>query len=165
MKIPINIDKTIDEVTDVVDKSFESEQERQEMLTERQRIDSTSPFRLPHLIRPISTMFSGLIWGVSIIWALIIASIKISELGIEQASSVILASDSIVMYVLAATSTTYGTHIGFYFESRKKEKITAKKASVALDIERMKVKEEIKLNRKEERQNRKSRRRQERNQE
>ena len=154
--------KILDKAGAILDDNFESEEERQKTLTERLQIDNTSPFKLPHLIRPISTIFSGILWGLSIIWTLIIATILISKVGIKEASNMILSSDSIIMYVLGATTTTYATHIGFYFNSRKAEKINAKKAFAAIAIEKEKSKVaiareelELKLERKEARQERK----------
>ncbi len=156
------VDKIVDGVTDITDDVTKIVDPR----TERLRIDTTSPFKLPHLIRPISTMYSGVIWGISIIWALIIASVLISKVGIEAASSQIMSSDSIIMYILAATTANYGTHIGFYFRSRGNEKINAKKAYAAIEIERHKAKVAIKreemdlyIDKKEARQERKNKKR------
>lgn len=133
----------VPDLTKFADSSFESEQERQETNTRRLTIDTTSPFMLPHLIRPLSTLWSGFLWGVSIIWTLIIASVLINKVGIKAASAMIMSSDSIIMYILAATTTTYGTHIGFYFSSRKAEKINAKKVQAAIEIESEKAKVQI----------------------
>ena len=55
------IGKLIDSVGSNADKLTESGEERQATLTERQRIDSTSPFKLPHLVRPIIALIALLL--------------------------------------------------------------------------------------------------------
>jgi len=153
-----DLNKGLEEVGKIMDDSFESGEERQKTLTRRLEIDNTSPFKLPHMIRPLSTAFSGAMWGISVIWTLVIASILISKVGVEEASSIILSPDSIIMYILAATTTTYGTHIGFYFNSRKAEKNNAKKAQTAIELEKMREKAEIKEDKKMNREERRARR-------
>ncbi len=145
------VDKLTNTLGNQIDKNTESKQDR------RHRIDLTSPFKLPHLIRPISTLYTGIIWGASIIWALAIATTLIVTDGMKEASSAILAPDSIIMYVLGATTTMYGTHIGFYFNSRKNEKINANKARAAIEIEEIKLKQQIKTGRIEARRDRRDR--------
>ena len=137
----INATKIISDVTESIDKATANQQ------SERLKIDTTSPFKLPHLIRPISLIFSGIIWGISILWTLVLATILIMKVGIEQASDLMLSSDSIIMYILAAATTNYGTQSGFYFDSRKKEKISLKNANAAIKIKRLETKAEIKRNR------------------
>ena len=134
----INATKIISDVTESIDKATANQQ------SERLKIDTTSPFKLPHLIRPISLIFSGIIWGISILWTLVLATILIMKVGIEQASDLMLSSDSIIMYILAAATTNYGTQSGFYFDSRKKEKISLKNANAAIKIKRLETKAEIK---------------------
>ena len=134
----INATKIISDVTGSIDKATANQQ------SERLKIDTTSPFKLPHLIRPISLIFSGIIWGISILWTLVLATILIMKVGIEQASDLMLSSDSIIMYILAAATTNYGTQSGFYFDSRKKEKISLKNANAAIKIKRLETKAEIK---------------------
>jgi hypothetical protein len=158
----LNINEGIKDVTKFADEAFESEEERQATLTERLRLDTTSPFKLPHLIRPMSTIFSAVIWGISIIWVLIIATVMINKIGIEAASTAIMSSDSIIMYILAATTTNYATHIGFYFSSRKVEKNTAKKASAAIEVEKIKLVASIKAGERAEKRDEREERREER---
>ena len=126
------------------DALFTSDDEVNEQLTERLRIDLTSPYKLPHLIRPMSTIYSGIIWGISIIWALIISSVMINKIGLEAATKALLDPSSLMMYVLAATTANYGTHIGFYFQSRKNEKIAFKNADANIEIKKMEIKHEAK---------------------
>ena len=125
MPIPnIDIDEAIKSVTKLVDGSIESEQERQITLTERLRIDNTSPFKLPHLIRPIA-----FIWAMALQTALSITA---------------LFQDGDLLVILGSNSAILMTMVGFYFSSRKAEKINAKKVFAAIEIEKEKAKVEIK---------------------
>jgi len=124
----MDIDKVlegIDKVGEIVDDSFESEQERQETLTERQRIDLSSPYKLPHLIRPVITLWSMLVWNVSVVWSL----------AVTQPDP----------YVLAATSGILASCVGWYFDSRRREKIADKKMKSEQAIMQDKTKAAIKL--------------------
>lgn len=131
--------EAIDTIGKNIDRLTESEQDRQATLTERHKLDMTSPFKLPHFIRPISTLYSGLIWGVSIIWVLSMANDLIKQVGIKEASVMIMSPDSIIMYILGATTSMYLTHVGFYFNSRRNEKVNAKKVEAAIKIEAIKA--------------------------
>jgi len=124
----MDIDKVlegIDKVGEIVDDSFESEQERQETLTERQRIDLSSPYKLPHLIRPVITLWSMLVWNVSVVWSL----------AVTQPDP----------YVLAATSGILASCVGWYFDSRRREKIADKKMQSEQAVMQDKTKAAIKL--------------------
>ena len=123
--------KIVDKVTDLIDDSFESREEAEQMRTRRLEIDTTSPFKLPHLIRPIS-----FIWTLSLETILIIASIILSFLEAEINSNV----SNVVMASLASNTTILTAQVGFYFNARKAEKINAKKSFAAIEIEREKAK-------------------------
>ena len=131
----IDIDKTIDTIAKVVDGNIESEQERQATLTERLRIDNTSIFKLPHLIRPIS-----FIWAMGnetiLTWATIFVVFFVKDADANSINTLLAA--------LAANTTVLATIVGFYFNSRKAEKINAKRVFAAIEIEKEKAKVEIK---------------------
>jgi hypothetical protein len=161
----------LDKAAKIFDDNFESEQEAQAVSTRRQEIDISSPYKLPHLIRPIITIWSGFMWSINIIWALLLVSFR----GVEGADALLTDPTSIVAYTLAATSGTFSTCIGFYFHSRRKEKQEARrivardnmnkdKLSAAMSIEKMQLKaklEEEKFKQKEQKKDNRVERREE----
>ena len=131
----IDVDKIINSVGTQVDNNTESSEERQATLTERLKIDATSPFKLPQLIRPILAIWSALTFTLTQVYCLYKGLID----GVE-----VLSANSAIMLGI----------IGFYFNSRRNEKINAKKTEAAIKIEEIRVKAEIKKNRKEARRDR-----------
>lgn len=108
------------------DDSFESREEAAVMRTRRQEIDLKSPYKLPHLIRPIMAIWSMLTYSFAEAYGLYTGQIS----GLEAMA----ANAAIVMAI-----------IGFYFNSRKAEKTVAKTMSGQLEIVAMKAKTAIKL--------------------
>lgn len=121
------IGKVLDTATSAIDDNFESEQERQTTLTERLKIDTTSPFKLPHLIRPIA-----FIWAMSCFT--ILSLITLLKVGID---------DIVAASVMASITTILTAIVGFYFQSRKHEKISLERNKTALKLEELKTKSEI----------------------
>lgn len=121
------IGKLIDSVGSNADKLTESGEERQATLTERQRIDSTSPFKLPHLVRPIIALIALLL-----------------QVGVFVAAICGVILPEHIVYEIGALNTAT---IGFYFNSRRNEKINAKKTAAAIKIEKIKARKERKRNR------------------
>ena len=116
----IDIDTKVDKALDIFDKKVTS---REQVRTDRLNIDNTSPFKLPHLIRPIA-----------FIWAMVLQTVL---------SVVVLWKYPDQLLIVFGSNTAILTSIiGFYFNSRKQEKITAKKASEAIQIEKDKTKQE-----------------------
>ena len=133
----IDVDKIINSVGTQVDNNTESSEERQATLTERLKIDATSPFRLPQLIRPILAIWSALTFTLTQVYCLYKGLID----GVE-----VLSANSAIMLGI----------IGFYFNSRRNEKINAKKTEAAIKIEEIRVKAEVKKDRKEARRDRRN---------
>lgn len=127
-----SVGEVVDKVGNVIDKSTESDQERQETLTERLRIDTTSPFRLPHLIRPIS-----------FIWAMSLQTI-LSLIVIIYAYNQDKADVTVILGVLGSNTAILTTMIGFYFQSRKNEKVMVSRANAAIKIEKIRSETDIK---------------------
>ena len=116
----IDLDNAINKTTDLVDDSFESGEERQKTLTERLRLDMASDNPLAKMIRPIITLTLlalQIIVVVCVIWGVVVPDHIVYELG-----------------------AMLGAAIGFYFNSRRNEKIVQKKANAYIQIEEMKVK-------------------------
>ena len=126
----IDVDKIINSVGTQVDNNTESSEERQATLTERLKIDATSPFKLPQLIRPILALWSALTFTTAQIYCLYAGLVG----GVE-----VMSANSAIMLGI----------IGFYFNSRRNEKINAKKTEAAIKIEEIRVKAEVKKDRKE----------------
>lgn len=131
----IDFDKIINSVGTQVDNNIESSEERQAMLTERLKIDSTSPFKLPQLVRPILAIWSASTFTLSQIYCL--------YKGLVGGVEVMSANSAIMLGV-----------IGFYFNSRRNEKMNAKKTEAAIKIEEIRVKADIKKERRAARRNR-----------
>jgi len=126
----IDVDKIINSVGSQVDNNTESSEERQATLTERLKIDATSPFKLPQLIRPILALWSALTFTTAQIYCLYAGLVG----GVE-----VMSANSAIMLGI----------IGFYFNSRRNEKINDKKTEAAIKIEEIRVKAEVKKDRKE----------------
>ena len=114
--------KAADKLIDAVDDNVYSEQESQEERTERLRIDMESNSPMAKIIRPLITLISALVWAFAIVY------------------SFFKTADPIA---LASASSVFITCIGFYFHSRRQEKINAKKSDAAIKIERMKTRHEL----------------------
>jgi len=145
-------DKLMNTVGNQIDQNTESKQDR------RHRLDLTSPFKLPHLIRPLILAGTFILFAMSVIWAFAIATILISKVGIAETGDQMLSTDSIILYLLGATGTAFATPCGFYYNSRKNEKINANKAKAAIEIEEIKLKQQIKTDRIEARRDRRDKR-------
>ena len=129
-----NIDATkiISDVTGSIDKATANQQ------SERLKIDTTSPFKLPHLIRPIS-----FIWAMvneTILTTSTILAVFILDTSNVNAVNALIAA-------LAANSAILTTIIGFYFNSRRNEKISMNNSRAAIKIKRLETKAKIKRNR------------------
>jgi hypothetical protein len=118
--------ETAEKAMALIDDSFESREEAEQTRTERQRIDLTSAFKLPHLIRPYMA-----IWGM-ITFTLAQAYCLYADLitGLEAMG----ANTAIVMAI-----------IGWYFNSRKAEKTVAKQMAGQFAIVQLKAKTAVKI--------------------
>ena len=121
-----NVSKLIDSIGSNADKLTESGEERQATLTERLKIDATSPFKLPQLIRPIIALVALLL-----------------QIGIFVASVMEIPLSEHIIYEIGALNAAT---IGFYFNSRRNEKINAKKTAAAIKIEKIKARRDVKRN-------------------
>jgi hypothetical protein len=116
-----DIFKGIDKVGEAVDDNVYSEQERNEMFTRRLEIDANSDNQLAKMIRPIITLLAGLVWLV----------MHIAAIFREIDAEALYSADAVFM-----------TCIGFYFDSRRREKIAKRKALAAVKIEKEKVQQQ-----------------------
>lgn len=118
-----DLNEGLKDVTKLIDETFESSEERQTILTDRQRIDMTSRFLLPQIIRPIIAL-SLLIMQILVMVAIF--------MGVEVPTDIIIEVGSL-----------NAVAIGFYFNSRKAEKVNAKRVEAAIKIQSEKAKVEI----------------------
>jgi hypothetical protein len=138
-------------VADKVDQFVETGQERQATLTERHKTDMQSDNWLSKSIRPLSVL----------ILLLVVSTIAIlSSFGYK--------TDPILYGEISAV---FMTALGFYFNSKKAERVMQKKAEMAsknakanIQLETLKTKHELKQERKELRHERRLERRRERKQ-
>jgi len=127
--------KILDTVAEGVDDNIYSRQESEVDRTSRHLADMTSDNPLAKMVRPLLAL------GLFVVWAtLMIASIfkPVEAEAIYSSTAAMMAA------------------IGFYFESRRAEKINAKKASAGIQIEKMRTRHDIKMEKK---QNRRQKRR------
>ena len=121
----------IDKVGNNVDKVHESGEERQSALTERLRIDMSSDNKLSKSIRPIS-----LIWLLSLYTLLagLIAGLMYADITVEP-----------LLWFSGEVTVLLGTVLGFYFNSKKAERIQEKRALATIKIEEEKIKSDARL--------------------
>lgn len=142
--------KLIDKAMDIFDNKVSTDKTREDIRTDRAQIDSTSPFKLPHLIRPIS-----FIWAMGnetiLTWSTIVLVFFGNDIDPNAVNTLMVA--------LAANTAILTTIVGFYFNSRKIEKINAKKADATLKLEAMKTKHELREDKRDSKQERREERR------
>ena len=122
---------SIDKIAGTVDENIFTEQERSDVLTSRLEIDANSDNQLAKMIRPIITLVTCLVW-------VFIHSASVFK---EVAPEVLYSCDAAFM-----------TCIGFYFDSRRREKINQRKtiAAIRIDKQRARIeKQDARLRRRE----------------
>ncbi len=126
-----DIIKGIDKVTDAVDENIFTEQERADVLTQRLEIDANSDNQLAKMIRPLVTLIS------CAVWVFVHSMAVFREVGPE------------VMY---SSDAAFMTCIGFYFDSRRREKVSQRKTIAAIKIDKQRArieKQDARLKRRE----------------
>ncbi len=129
--------KAADKLIEAVDDNVYSEQESQEERTERLRIDMQSDNPMPKIIRPVVTLIVTLVWSFVMVFSF---------------------WNTTSVDVVVAVTATLNICIGFYFHSRRQEKIAAKKTDAAIKIEALKTKHELREERRDSRAERKEER-------
>ena len=135
--------KLIDSIGSNVDKNFESGEERQQQLSARHQVDMASDSWLSKNIRPVTLIFL-MVCEAMIILAMIIGK-PVDEWVVGQVGTLLFGA------------------FGFYFNSRKGEKMMAAKSKAATDIELIKAKATIKSDRRKDKQQRREDNRNKRN--
>ncbi len=135
--------KLIDSIGSNVDKNFESAEERQQQLSARHQVDMSSDSWLSKNIRPVTLIFL-MVCEAMIILAMIIGK-PVDEWVVGQVGTLLFGA------------------FGFYFNSRKGEKMMAAKSKAATDIELIKAKATIKSDRRKDKQQRREDNRNKRN--
>ncbi len=131
MDVIKDVVKGLDVVGKNVDKLSESGEERQRFITERQRIDMSSDSWLSKNIRPISLLLG---------WVCFLALITahIFEVKIDP-------------WIVGEVMTLLGTASGFYFDSKRREKIADKNAVANIKLQELRLKSEFKEERRQRR--------------
>ena len=129
--------KIIDKATEVLDDNVYSEQESQQERTERLRIDMQSDNPIAKIIRPVVTLIVSLVWSFAMVF------------------SFFRTAPAEVIYSISAVFTMC---IGFYFHSRRQEKIAANKTNAAIKLEAIKTKHELREDKRDSRQERREER-------
>ena len=120
--------KGINKGAEILDDNFLSQQEKENILTKRLEIDMNSDNQLAKMIRPLITLISCTVW----------VFVHVAAVFKEVPSEVMWSADAAFM-----------TSIGFYFDARRREKITQRKEFANIKIEKEKVKQQRVLNRRE----------------
>jgi len=124
----IDATKLIDTVGSAVDKNFESGEERQKQLSSRHRVDMSSDSWLSKNIRPLTLIF-----------------LMLCEAGIIVAG---ILGKTIDLAITSQIGLLLFGAFGFYFNSKKGERIMEKRIEGAAKIERIRVDAQIKEKRK-----------------
>ena len=128
MKTPLgDIGDMIEGVGKVVDDNTESAEERQSQLTRRHEADMASDNWLSKSIRPMT-----LIYLMTLETIIILADFYLRYTGNEGVSE----------WIIGQVGTLLFTAFGFYFNSKKAERVMEKKVAGAQKIEEMKIKAE-----------------------
>ncbi len=146
-----NLISSVTGVSKEANNFIETSEERQKTLDGRHVRDMTSDNWFSKSVRPIVTIWTGLIWGVTTLVMLL----KFYKEGFASEDW------TTVTAFYGLVSTPFTTCIAWYFESRKREKMAAQNAKANIIIEKTKLKEEAKkerrLNREQRREERKQR--------
>jgi len=135
---------TVFKGAEVVDKFTESGAERQATLSERHTTDMTSDSWLSKNIRPLILL---------VLMALQVLIVALSGFGFPVDSAIVIQHGVLLSGAF-----------GFYFNSRKAEKVAAQNAKANIQLEKIRTKHDQKIERKEARQDRRNARRVERTQ-
>ena len=136
-----SVGNLVDKVGGNIDKNFESGEERQQQLSDRHRVDMSSDNKLSKMIRPMTLIFLGLMEAVIVVAAVMGVSIDIA--------------------ITSQVGLLLGSAVGFYFDSKKKERIAEKNAAANMEIKKMEMKETKRENRRDARAERKAARKDE----
>ena len=136
----MDLEKTFDKIESVVDDNVFSGEEKAQVYTDRLKLDLTSRFALPHLIRPILSLWAAGLFSFALIYGMIAGIVNGTE-------------------AMLAASAPITSAIIFYFDSRKKEKTLDKKIAASIQIEELKLKAQIKADKKKDRHERQAERR------
>lgn len=111
-----------------IDSNTESGEERQRELTERLRLDMASDNKLSKAIRPLT-----LIWIQLIFTFILVAHVYGAQID---------------PWIIGQVTVLLGTVLGFYFNSKRAERISEKNATANIQIAKLKLKAELKQDRK-----------------
>ncbi len=135
----LDLIKNITGAASKVDDFTESGEERQKALSERHVTDMNSDSWFSKSIRPLVTLWTGLIWGITTIVMLW----KFFKEGFASEDWTTI----VAFYGL--TSTPFTTCIAWYFESRKREKLAAQNSKANVKLKELETKERIRQERQE----------------
>ena len=124
-----------------IDDNVESGEERQQQLSDRHRVDMASDNKLSKAIRPMTLIFLAVMEAVIVISAVNGVSIDIA--------------------ITSQVGLLLGSAVGFYFDSKRRERIADKNASANMELKKMEMKETKRENRRDARAERKAARKDE----
>lgn len=148
-----NVISSITGAAKEVNSFIETPEERQKTLDGRHKRDMTSDNWFSKSVRPIVTIWTGLIWGV----VTLVMLLKFYREGFASEDW------TTVTAFYGLVSAPFTTCIAWYFESRKREKMAAQNAKANIIIEKTKLKEEAKKERRLNREQRREKRKQRKN--
>ncbi len=131
---------------EIADKFIDTRGETEERLSERHQLDMSSDNWLAKSIRPMTLLILLILQTFIVVYSTVYS--KTVEPSITYQMGILLAAA-----------------FGFYFNSRKAEKLATKNANANITLEKIKSKQEFKLEKKQIRASRKASRRAEREQE
>ncbi len=135
----LDIGDAVSKVGKTIDDNTESGEERQQQLSNRHAVDMASDNLLSKIVRPITLMFLGVLEGIIVI---------------SSVCGVVI--NAAIVYQVGAL---FASAVGFYFDSKRRERIADKNASTNMKLKQIELKHSEKMERKQFREDRRERRR------
>ncbi len=135
----LDIGNVVDKVGKAVDNNTESGEERQQQLSNRHAVDMASDNLLSKIVRPITLWYLGLLEGIIVIASVCGVVIDIA--------------------IVSQVGLLFGSAVGFYFHSKKGERIADKNASANMKLKAIELKHAEKMERRQFIEDRRERRR------
>jgi len=135
----LEIGDVVSKAGKAVDNNTESGEERQQQLSNRHAVDMASDNLLSKIIRPVTLIFLALMEAVIVIAA-------VNGVKIDWA-------------ITSQVGVLFGSAVGFYFDSKRRERIADKNASANMKLKETELKHAEKMERRQFREDRRERRR------
>jgi len=135
----LEVGDVVSKVGKAIDDNTESGEERQQQLSNRHAVDMASDNLLSKIVRPITLWYLGLLEGIIVIASVCGVVIDIA--------------------IVSQVGLLFASAVGFYFDSKRRERIADKNASANMKLKEIELKHSEKMERRQFREDRRERRR------